>query len=72
MAKCLELMIIASMTNHVYLFKNTIRLQTEGGAIGLKVTQALARLYMLWWDKKFLDTASKAGFRIKMYKTLCR
>ena len=68
MAKCLELMIIASMTNHVYLFKNTIRLQTEGGAIGLKVTQALARLYMLWWDKKFLDAASKAGFRIKMYK----
>ena len=68
MAKCLELMIITSMTNHMYLFKNTIRLQTKGGAIGLKVTQALARLYMLWWDKKFLDTASKAGFKIKMYK----
>lgn len=68
MAKCLELMIIASMTNHTYLFNDTVRLQTKGGAIGLEVTQALARLYMLWWDQKFLDVANRAGFEIQMYK----
>ena len=68
MAKCLELMILACMQNHTYLFNNTIRLQTKGGAIGLKVTQALARLYMLWWDQKFLKIAKEAGAKISMYK----
>ena len=68
MAKCLELMILATMNNHTYTFDNSIRLQAKGGAIGLKVTQALARLYMLWWDREFLDVAKRAGAEIKMYK----
>ena len=34
-----------TMENHTYLFKEETRLQMKGGAIGLKVTQALARLY---------------------------
>ena len=68
LAKCLELMVLACMNNHTYQFKDSIRLQTKGGAIGLKVTQALARLYMMWWDQKFLESANRAGAQIKMYK----
>ena len=68
LAKCLELMILACMNNHTYEFNDTIRLQSKGGAIGLKVTQALARLYMLWWDRKFLNLANRAGAHIQMYK----
>ena len=68
MAKCLEKMIEACMENHTYTFNGTVRLQRKGGAIGLKVTQAVARLYMMWWDKQFLALADKAGAEIKMYK----
>jgi hypothetical protein len=68
MAKCLEMMTMACMENHTYTFNNMIRLQKKGGAIGLKVTQALARLYMLWWDKQFLKLAKDAGAELAMYK----
>ena len=31
----------------MYTFNKVVRKQNKGGAIGLKVTQALARLYMV-------------------------
>ena len=68
LGKCLEMMTLACVENHTYLFKEETRLQMKGGTIGLKVTQALARLYMLWWDSQFLRLAGEAGAQIAMYK----
>ena len=68
LGKCLEQMILACVDNHTYLFNQETRLQTKGGAIGLKITQALARIYMLWWDGQFLKLAERAGAKIAMYK----
>ena len=36
--KVVEMLIIAGMTNHVYRFKNRIRIQMNGGPIGLSLT----------------------------------
>ena len=68
LGKCLELMTQACAENHTYLFNEETRLQMKGGAIGLKITQSLARLYMLWWDSQFLKVADEAGAVIAMYK----
>ena len=59
---------LACMEGYTYLFTQETRLQIEGGTIGLKVTQALARLYILWWDSQFLRLADEVGANIAMYK----
>ena len=50
--KSLEIMLVAAMTNHVYLFNNKIRKQSQGGPIGLKLTGEIADCVMIDWDKK--------------------
>ena len=54
LAKSIEIMIIATLENHIYKFGNEIRRQREGGPIGLAITGELADCYMLNWDKEFL------------------
>ena len=54
LAKSIEIMIIATLENHIYKFGNEIRRQKEGGPIGLAITGEIADCYMLNWDKEFL------------------
>ena len=56
------------MKNHIYIFDNTIRKQREGGAIGLELTGLLARIYMIWWDKRFLEKCSMVDITPDIYK----
>ena len=56
----LEAGIIAVMTHHVYSFANKSYLQTEGGPIGLELSGAIARVFMLLWDMKLLTALHKA------------
>ena len=52
--KVIEMLIIAGMTNHVYRFNNQIRIQVNGGPIGLSLTGQVADCYMIDWDSKYL------------------
>ena len=56
----LEAGVIAVMTHHVYSFAGMTRLQTEGGPIGLEMSGAVARVFMLLWDRKLLAALEKA------------
>ena len=53
--KALETMLITCMNHHLYQFENTIRIQKEGGPIGLKLTGEIADCLMLDWDMKLLE-----------------
>ena len=53
--KAMEVMIITCMDNHVYQFENKVRLQKQGGPIGLKLTGEIADCLMIDWDKKLLN-----------------
>jgi hypothetical protein len=55
LAKSVEIMIIATLENHIYIFGNEIRRQTEGGPIGLALTGEIADCYMINWDERFLE-----------------
>ena len=66
--KILEIMIIAVMKHHIYTFNGETRLQSDGGPIGLELTGALARVYMIYWDKHFTDLAQKNNIKLDMYK----
>ena len=60
--------ILTVMSNHTYLWNNTIKLQKNGGPIGDKLSQAAARLFLIWWDREFLLLVKSAGINITVYK----
>ena len=49
------------MTNHTYRWDNIYKLQLTGGPIRDKLACEVARLYMVWFDKKFRETLDVAG-----------
>ena len=56
------------MKNHVYTFDKQIKLQSKGGAIGLKLAGVLAQLFIVWWNRQFKIKMDKNGLRLRMYK----
>ena len=61
LALCLKQAIKTAMQNHAYSFNNQAHLQEDGGSIGERFTQALARVVMLWWDRKYKCVAQQNG-----------
>ena len=51
MSLAIEVGIKACMNGHMYQFDGKVYLQSEGGPIGLELSEALARVIMLLWDK---------------------
>ena len=49
--EALNVALTVIMKNHVYTFNNEIKKQAKGGPIGLKLTGALAQIFMIWWDR---------------------
>ena len=47
----LKIALSAIFKNHIYKFDGKLYRQTSGGAIGLEITGAIAKVYMAWWDK---------------------
>ncbi len=37
----------------INFFDKSVYLQTDGGPIGLELTGAVSRVFMLWWDREF-------------------
>ena len=56
------------MKNHVYEFKEELRKQKEGGAIGINLTGELAKIYMTWWDKELIAKLEEIGIDPILYK----
>ena len=50
----IKIAIVTAMGNHVFKFDNKLLKQGAGGVIGLDLTRAIARCYMLWWDAVFI------------------
>ena len=65
---CLKRAIMMAMQNHAYTFGGETYLQTDGGSIGERFTQALARVVMLWWDRKYKTLALQNRVNIFLYK----
>ena len=57
--------IIAVMTHHVYSYNDKTRLQTERGPIGLELSGAVARVFMLLWDRKLLKALHRATLHLQ-------
>ena len=61
------MLIIAGMTNHVHGFKNKIRIQMNGGPIGLSLTGQVADCFMINWEQKYMTTLEKYNLKPLLY-----
>ena len=55
------------MSNHTYKVGDRYYLQLEGGAIGLELTGAVSRPFMMRWDRMYLKKVKSAGIKMRMY-----
>ena len=62
--KVLELVIVAAMKHQVYQFSGNTRKQEDGGPIGLELSDSIARVFMLRWDRQFLHLAKENGLNL--------
>ena len=56
------------LSNHTYTVGDVKYLQTAGGPIGLELTGAVSRPFMMRWDKMYLDRVRRAGIVMQMYE----
>ena len=66
--KAIEVGINTVMRNHVYKFAGEMRVQKQGGAIGLELTGEIAGVFMSWWDRKMRSVIEENGIKTVMYK----
>ena len=55
------------MANHTYRVGDTLHHQVEGGPIGLELTGAVSRPFMMHWDRLYIKKTRKAGIMMEMY-----
>ena len=56
-----------SMSNHTYRFGGKLYKQSDGGPIGDELSQAIARLVMIWWDRRFLEICTRIGIEVLFF-----
>ena len=52
----------------MYSFNEEKKRQRNGGPIGLVLTDAVAKVYMTWWDRKVKEKAELEGMEIFLYR----
>ena len=66
--KMMEIGVKTVMRNNFYRFGGEVRLQGEGGGIGVKLTGDLAKGVMVGWDKLFKNKIERIVSKILFYK----
>ena len=56
------------LASHTYKVGDTIYLQMQGGPIGLELTGAVCRPFMMAWDKRYLKRVKETGIKMPLYK----
>ena len=68
LTEAIKIVLETLMKNHIYEFKEELRKQKEGGAIGIDLTGELAKIYMTWWDKELLAKLRELEIDPILYK----
>ena len=68
MKEAIKIALEIILKNHIYIFDGIIRKQNKGGPIGLDLTEVVAKIFMNWWDKHFLQKLHQLKYEVHMYK----
>ena len=61
------MMLTLCLDNHLYQYENKVRIQKQGGPIGLKLTGEIADCLMIDWDKQLVDKLQKLQIVPEIY-----
>ena len=67
LAVALNIAVKVIMKNHIYSFDGKMRRQSKGGPIGLDLTGDLAQIFMMWWERKYLEKLEQLDIRVPLY-----
>ena len=67
-AEAFKIILAFLLRNHMYTFNEEKKRQRNGGPIGLVLTDAVAKVYMTWWDRKVKEKAELEGMEIFLYR----
>ena len=68
LAKVVEIAVRTTFRNHLYQFEGKMRVQAEGGPIGLRLTGVVARIVMDYWARKFKELVKANNLTIYMFR----
>ena len=68
LTEALKIVIYTIMSTHIYEIGDELKMQKKGGPIGLELTGILANVFMIWWDKRFLELLNKLGIKSGIYE----
>ena len=57
-----------ALSNHTYCVGDEKYLKMSGGPIGLQLTGAVSRAYMMRWDRMYLSKVKKSGIDMLLYE----
>ena len=60
--------VYTALSSHTYCLGDQMYLQVSGGPIGLQLTGAVSRAYMMRWDRQYLDKVKRSGISMMMYE----
>ena len=57
-----------ALSNHTYCVGDQSYLQMSGGPIGLQLTGAVSRAFMMRWDRMYLTKVKRSGLKMQLYE----
>ena len=66
--EAMRVVLKALLETHVYEFAGEKRRQTKGGPIGMELTGVVAHIFMVWWDRQFVNKLEQINIRLKLHE----
>ena len=66
--EAMRVVLKALLETHVYEFAGEMRRQTKGGPIGMELTGVVAQVFMVWWDKQFIQKLDQINIKLKLHE----
>ena len=66
--EALRIVLLTVLRTHVYEFAGALKLQKEGGPIGMELTGVIAQVFMVWWDRELRQRLDRINLLPKMHQ----
>ena len=68
LTEALRIVLLTLLRTHTYEFAGSLKLQKEGGPIGMEITGVVAQVFMVWWDRQLTERMNQINFKLKMHQ----
>ena len=66
--EALRIVLLTILQSHTYEFAGILKRQRKGGPIGLELTGVVAQVFMVWWDRQFIERLNQINVKLKLHQ----